>query len=133
MQLSGVIIKNDCGEILLLHRATPRRIQWEIPGGKIEEGEEPSVAAAREAFEELGTEVEILRELGSESFDEDGHTIHYTWFLVSPAGRDPVIGEPDKYDDLRYWAPSVLAETPETISPNTANFIKHLSAGLVSL
>ena len=75
MHLSGVILSNTNGEILLIHRATDRRTQWEIPGGKIEAHEEPAGAAAREALEELGTEVKIIRELGSESFDEDGHRI----------------------------------------------------------
>jgi 8-oxo-dGTP pyrophosphatase MutT (NUDIX family) len=133
MHLSGVIIPNDSGEILLLHRATPRRTQWEIPGGKIEEGEDASAAAAREALEELGTEVVIIRELGSESFDEDGHTILYTWFLGSSKTSQPTIGEPDKYDNLRYWSPEVLAQTTEAISPNTANFIRRLATGSVSL
>jgi 8-oxo-dGTP diphosphatase len=133
VHLSGVIISNDSGEILLLHRATLRCTQWEIPGGKIEEGEDASSAAAREALEELGTKVAIIRELGSESFNEDGHTILYTWFLGSPKTSQPTIGEPDKYDDLRYWSPEALTRTTETISPNTANFIRRLAAGSVSL
>jgi 8-oxo-dGTP diphosphatase len=133
MHLSGVIIPNDNGEILLLHRSNPRRTQWEIPGGKIEDGEDASSAAAREALEELSAEVTIIRELGSESFSEDGHNILYTWFLGAAHKTQPTIGEPDKYDDLRYWSPEVLAQTTETISPNTANFLRHLTAGSVSL
>jgi 8-oxo-dGTP pyrophosphatase MutT (NUDIX family) len=95
MHLSGVILPNKNGEILLIHRATPRRTQWEIPGGKIEPNEEPPVAAAREALEELGVEVSIIRELGSESFEEDGHSIMYTWFLGDTNSAKPRIGEPD--------------------------------------
>jgi 8-oxo-dGTP diphosphatase len=132
MHLSGVILPNKNGEILLIHRATPRRTQWEIPGGKIEPNEDAAGAAAREALEELGVEVRIVRELGSESFEEDGHTIMYTWFLGDPSA-EPSIGEPDKYDDIRYWPVKQLGETSETISPNTANFIRHLNAGLVQL
>jgi 8-oxo-dGTP diphosphatase len=132
MHLSGVILPNGDGDILLLHRATPRRTQWEIPGGKIEPNEDPAAAAVREALEELGVDVQILRELGSESFEEDGHTIMYTWFL-GDASVEPGIGEPDKYDGLRYWPVKELGETSETISPNTANFIRHLNAGLVQL
>ena len=37
--LAGCVIKDDQDRILLIHRNTPKRTQWEIPGGKIEEGE----------------------------------------------------------------------------------------------
>jgi len=33
---------------------------WEFPGGKIEPGESPEAAAARECLEETGLEVEVL-------------------------------------------------------------------------
>lgn len=91
------------------------------------------MAAAREALEEIATEVTILRELGSESFEEDGHSILYTWFLGATKAGQPTIGEPDKYDDIRYWSPDTLSSTSETISPNTANFIRQLAAGSISL
>jgi 8-oxo-dGTP diphosphatase len=133
MHLSGVILPNQDGEILLIHRATPRRTQWEIPGGKIEPEEDPAGAAAREALEELGVQVKIIRELGSESFEEDGHTIMYTWFLGDTKSVEPTIGEPDKYDDIRYWPIRELGATAETISPNTVNFLRHLNTGLVKL
>lgn len=133
MHLSGVILPNQDGDILLIHRATPQRTQWEIPGGKIEPGEAPAGAAVREALEELGIEVRIVRELGSESFSEDGRTIMYTWFLGDAGSARPVIGEPDRYDDIRYWPVRELGKTPEIISPNTANFLRHLDAGLVRI
>jgi 8-oxo-dGTP pyrophosphatase MutT (NUDIX family) len=133
VHLSGVILPNEDGDILLIHRATPRRTQWEIPGGKIESDEDPAGAAAREALEELGVEVRIVRELGSASFEEDGHTIMYTWFLGDTNSTEPTIGEPDKYDGIRYWPVNELGDTSETISPNTANFVRHLNAGLVKL
>ena len=41
----------DSGKILLVKRAVEQC--WELPGGKVEEGEEPEVAALREAVEEI--------------------------------------------------------------------------------
>jgi 8-oxo-dGTP diphosphatase len=133
MHLSGVILRNENGEILLIHRATPRLTQWEIPGGKIEPDEAPSSAAAREALEELNVDVSIVRELGSDSFEEDGHSIMYTWFLGDTNDGEPQIGEPDKYDGMRYWPVQELSRTTEAISPNTVNFIRHLNTGLVQI
>lgn len=131
MHLAGVILTDEDGGILLIHRSTARRTQWEIPGGKIEPGEDPATAARREALEELGISVRIIRELGSQAFEEDGHVIMYTWFLADAGGAEPVIGEPDKYDCIRYWTLDELGETAETISPNTANFLRCLTAGTV--
>lgn len=44
----------------------PRRKGWEMPGGKLEEGETPEGAAKRECLEESGYEVEItaVRDIG---------------------------------------------------------------------
>ena len=51
-----VVICNDRDEILLIRskRYTTGRIEWEIPAGRVEEGESPAEAARRECFEETG-------------------------------------------------------------------------------
>src|ERR1700678_724708 len=122
MHLSGVILRNENGEILLIHRATPRLTQWEIPGGKIEPDEAPSSAAAREALEELNVDVSIVRELGSDSFEEDGHSIMYTWFLGDTNDGEPQIGEPDKYDGMQTNAVQHHHRTTEALQPTTVKF-----------
>lgn len=133
MHLSGVVIKDNDGKILLLHRATPKRTQWEIPGGKIESNENPEEAAAREAREELGVPIAVARHIGSRAFIEDGYTFQYTWFEGVAEAGEPGIGEPDKYDDVRYWSVDDLKATSETISPNTKNFIEELELGNVTI
>jgi 8-oxo-dGTP diphosphatase len=49
------------GRVLLQRRAAGRSMAglWEFPGGKVEEGERPEAALARELSEELGIAVEI--------------------------------------------------------------------------
>lgn len=53
------------GRILICQRRRSGRfpLKWEFPGGKVEEGESPQAALARELQEELGVKAAIGREL----------------------------------------------------------------------
>lgn len=51
-------ITNEAGEVLLV-RTNWRSDTWELPGGQVEEGEEPVAALRREVWEETGIEARI--------------------------------------------------------------------------
>ena len=53
--VAGLIIGDD-GRILITQRRADQSLplQWEFPGGKVEPGEAPTAALARELLEELG-------------------------------------------------------------------------------
>ena len=55
----AAVLVNDRGEILLAQRPEGKAMAglWEFPGGKIEDGETPEEALARELHEELGVSV----------------------------------------------------------------------------
>ena len=111
IQLAGCILQNDQGGILLLHRNTPERVQWELPGGKIEDGESPEDAVRREVFEELGVTLTEPKHFGETEFLEDGHEFHYQWFTAEIAGGFPQPLE-DKFDDVRYVSIAELDSLP---------------------
>jgi len=72
----GTIIADDRGRIVLLKRAIePGYGKWVFPGGYVDRGEEVTVAAVREAREEVGLEVRLERLVN----------------IYSYAGRTPVI------------------------------------------
>ena len=52
------VIERPDGHILLVRQAYRRR--WGIPGGLLQRGEDPAVAARREVFEEVGIAIELL-------------------------------------------------------------------------
>ncbi|MET8052459.1 NUDIX hydrolase [Streptosporangium sp. NPDC005286] len=62
---AGVVVTDDERRVLLIwrHRFITDSWGWEIPIGKIEEGEEPITAAAREVEEETGWRPGPLRPL----------------------------------------------------------------------
>src|SRR5215203_2202919 len=74
-----VVVPSEEGRILLIRRGTePYEGYWALPGGFVEVGETLEEAAAREAEEETGLEIEIVRLIGVYSDpdrDPRGHNV----------------------------------------------------------
>lgn len=58
-----VIVKDGTVGLTWRHRFAPGVWNWELPGGLVEDGEDPADTARREIVEELGLKVESLRHL----------------------------------------------------------------------
>jgi len=52
----GCLVRNDSGQVLLIRH---HKRGWEIPQGRVEEGEDLLAAARREVLEETGATVEL--------------------------------------------------------------------------
>ncbi|MCL5434994.1 MAG: NUDIX hydrolase [Patescibacteria group bacterium] len=130
--LAGCIIQNSRGEILFIHRITQGKVQWELPGGKLEPGEDSVTAARREAEEELGVEVEIISEAGRHEFTENGTTNDYTWY-----NSRIISGEPRPMEDIHnmigYFSWDELNSIRGELSSNASNLLDARSAGQLNL
>ena len=116
------------GEILLLRRVRGDHVQWEIPGGKVEPGEDPGQAAIREAKEELGVDVTLGSKIGQASFEFDGQQWLYHWFGASVISGEPQIMEPAKFDDLRYFSDAQMQANSSEMSLNIKNYLKFIQS-----
>ena len=131
LKLAGCIITDKQGRILLLHRNTDTWQHWEVPGGKVEEGEEPKTTAIREAKEELGVNVEIKKLLGQRAFAEKDYMLHYTWYQARIVKGKVKITEPEIFDNYKYFALDDLHSV--TLSTGAQAFLAMLEAGEVSI
>lgn len=104
IKLAGGIILDEEGRVLLLRRRAFDGLPpvWEVPGGKVEPGEDPEAAALREIHEELGIVARVVFKLGSAEFRHAGSDYTYDWFRMEVDEGIPMIGEPDLHDDFEY-------------------------------
>ena len=129
ISLAGCAFIKD-NNILLLKRI---KTGWyELPGGKIEEGETPEVTAVREIKEELVADIKLTGKLGEKDFEEDGYIMEYNWFQAEfKSNQEPSVGEPEKFGELKYIPLSELSQYK--LSPNMENFLEEYNKGNIIL
>ena len=108
LEVVAAILERD-GRILICQRtpAQSHPLKWEFPGGKIEPGESPAGALARELNEELGITGAQSREITRYQFTYPGKNPTLLIFLRVTQFE----GEPQNliFQDMRWEPPERLA------------------------
>jgi 8-oxo-dGTP pyrophosphatase MutT (NUDIX family) len=90
--------------ILTIRRSItdPRKpLTWDIPGGIVEEGEDPTVGAIRETSEEAGIEIKNPQVFKIRSFLSEVYILHFFYYAHTK----------DKTVKLSFYAYLTIAET----------------------
>jgi 8-oxo-dGTP diphosphatase len=103
------VIENTAGEYLACLRPSGKHLggQWEFPGGKVDPGESPEAALARELMEELTVIVEVGHPLTPVVWHYTEHSIQ-----LSPFRCRIVSGElrAVEHEELRWCAAENFAK-----------------------
>jgi 8-oxo-dGTP diphosphatase len=115
MSLSGpfvgasAVVVRDGAVLLGKRRGAHGSGTWAFPGGKVDAGEDPAAAVARELEEETGLVATSTSPLAwtNDVFVEE--SLHYvTLHFAVVAVGDPVVREPDKLQEWRWFGPTAL-------------------------
>lgn len=113
IEVVGAVVVDDL-RVLCTQRGTGSLAgHWEFPGGKLEPGEAPEVALAREIHEELGCVVEVGAKVVTTEHEYDFAVVVLTTYYCRLVAGEPKLTEhtasawlhPDELDNLR-WAPA---------------------------
>ncbi len=101
----GAALVRD-GRVLAARRTAPAAAagRWELPGGKVDPGEDDAQALVREVREELGCDVVVVRWLGLDSPVRPG--------LVLRAAQVRILAgepQPHEHDAVRWLGPDELS------------------------
>lgn len=102
-----------------------------LPAGRVEPGEPYTVAAAREAYEEVGLQVspdDIAFVYMQHRHGEDGTVWTDVFFDAGDWHGEPVNGEPDKHSDIGWINTSDL---PDVIMPYQKYALERIAEGKV--
>jgi 8-oxo-dGTP diphosphatase len=112
-----LILKRIKGEV---HYAD----KWDIPGGRLLQGENPFVGVKREAKEETGLDIDILLPFALDHFvRDDGQKITMIIFLCRPLSNDVVLS--DAHTEYRWFDLASLDGLQDWLVPIVKEFLKY--------
>jgi 8-oxo-dGTP diphosphatase len=104
--VAAVIIRDGC--VLACRRNAERSAGglWEFPGGKVEPGESPQEALAREIREELGVDIEVGELIHRATTATDGVHVDLSSYAAKLTDAAPTAST--DHDALRWVSPAQL-------------------------
>ena len=114
--VAGKAIVRDGERILLLQRAATSKHDpglWELPGGKMDYGEQLPEALAREVAEETGLAVTVGRPILTWHFTKEPFWVTGVTFICDTPGGEVVLSR--EHDDAVWLTPNEALSYPLSI------------------
>ncbi|MFZ5932509.1 MAG: NUDIX hydrolase [Patescibacteria group bacterium] len=118
----ALIIKN--GKFLLIKRKVKLfRLEWAFPGGITHRGETEGEAVIREAKEEVGLDVKVVKKIFERKHPDT--LVQVAYFHCLPiSGKKPEIGEKYEISEVKWVeAGEVLERFTSDVAPEIQKFI----------
>jgi 8-oxo-dGTP diphosphatase len=126
IKVVAAVIERD-GRILIGQRrkSDSHGLKWEFPGGKVERGEAPAAALARELEEELGIQARIGREIVRYFHEYPKRaTILLIFYSVTVFSGDP---QSLAFETIRWETPDKLPQYD--FLDGDVDFVRRLASG----
>lgn len=104
------IISNDQGEVLILQRSKKNDVlpeYWDVPGGTLEDGEDPTVGAIREIKEEAGLDISNVKLFFQKSnVDASKNKQFVTLIFHAKTSNTNAVINPEEHDTFAWIKPA---------------------------
>ncbi|MFF3863065.1 NUDIX domain-containing protein [Streptomyces sp. NPDC002209] len=113
---AAAIVRDEQGRVLIVNPVYKER--WNLPGGHLEEGELPTVAARREVREEIGLDLEIgdLLVIAWVTRAEGSHVFYvFDGPQLSPEQQQAITLQESEIGEIRFCRPEDIS--PSMIPP----------------
>jgi 8-oxo-dGTP pyrophosphatase MutT (NUDIX family) len=126
IKAAGGLVTNENGDLLFIFR----RGKWDLPKGKLDEGESLETCAVREVAEETGLDnVQLKKHLVTtyHVYDESGHHIlkETWWYSLAAAKNQPLVPQTEEQiTEIEWAAPGNLEKYVANTYPNIIDVLK---------
>jgi 8-oxo-dGTP pyrophosphatase MutT (NUDIX family) len=126
LQAAGGLVKAESGELLLIFR----RGKWDLPKGKLDEGEDLQQCAVREVEEETGLEAPVLGDkigVTYHTYSEKGKSIlkESHWYNMSVREKQDLKPQQEEDIEICTWVAAVnLEEYKKNMHPSVRDILE---------